>query len=278
MQRSCRFTTGCIIGFFFFLHMMPAISAEPAAEARAKLLTQMRSLATATNITYKNGQKAELITEPVFRYDDQQRRFVDATLWCWTHAGRPVAFQKIEAMIHIDTNQAHWQYCWTSLADQAIDVEWVTGKKFAATAPGLALKPLKTDTPPAETAPGRKRQLRNLARDFAARILINPRTNETAEMRLLPTPLFEFNEPNSTMPCGAVFGYSSNGTNPDLIVLIEITGEKAKSWSVSPVRMTTGGLKLRYRDELVWEAEFVEPFARPFPNWTFFQTPRSTDE
>jgi hypothetical protein len=255
-----------------------AVAAEPAATARTKLMAQMRTLAKATSISYPTGDKAELVAEPVFRYDDQQRRFVDATLWCWTHAGRPVAFQKIEAMIHIDDNSPHWQYCWASLADRPLDVQWVTGRRFAATVPGLTLKPLHADIPPADSAIPRKRQFRALARDFAARILMNPRTNETAEMRLLPTPLFEFNDPNSSIPRGAVFGYSSNGTNPDLMVLIEVTEEKTKSWVLSPSRMTTGGLKLRFRDEQVWEADYIEPSARPTPNWTFFQTPRSTDE
>lgn len=277
MPMSPRFLSELFVGLFMWPIFVTAD--EPATEARAKLLSQMRSLAKATTVTLKNGQAAELVTEPVFRYDDQQRRFLDATLWCWTQAGRPVAFQKIEAMLHVNTNEARWQYCWTSTADQPVNVQWANQREFAATIPGLALKPLKTDTPPSESATQRKRQLRALARDFASRNVINPRTNETAEMRLMPTPFFEYNEEGSTMPRGAVFGFASHGTNPDLLVMIEAAPlNTTRSWMFSPARMTTGGLKLRYRDDLVWEAEFVQPSAGPFPQWTFFQTPRSIEE
>src|SRR5262245_46139495 len=75
-------------------------AAEPAKERRAELLTQMRALAEATKIGIAGSDQApQLEKNPVFRYDDQPRRFIDATIWAWTNQGTPVALQKIEARL-----------------------------------------------------------------------------------------------------------------------------------------------------------------------------------
>src|SRR5262245_55114821 len=65
---------------------------------RQELLAQMQGLAEKTSVKYTNGESPiKLVDKPVFRYDDQPRRFIDATMWIWTDGGRPVACQKIEA-------------------------------------------------------------------------------------------------------------------------------------------------------------------------------------
>src|SRR5688572_6777576 len=72
---------------------------EQNEKRRAQLLAQMRSLAEQTKVQFAKGERRiELLKEPIFRYDDQPRRFIDATMWAWTEHGRPVAFQKVEAI------------------------------------------------------------------------------------------------------------------------------------------------------------------------------------
>src|SRR5258708_34016413 len=54
---------------------------------RTRMLEQMRALAEGTNVRFENGDRQpELVPRPVFRYDDQPRRFLDATMWVWTDA------------------------------------------------------------------------------------------------------------------------------------------------------------------------------------------------
>ena len=67
--------------------------AEDGTDAvREKLLAEMRRLAEKTEVKLANqGELPELVTNPVFRYADQPRRFIDATVWVWTREGRPVA-------------------------------------------------------------------------------------------------------------------------------------------------------------------------------------------
>jgi hypothetical protein len=115
-----------------------------------------------------------------------------------------------------------------------------------------------------------------MARNFSGRILLNPNTNVSAEMRLLTTPIYEFTDPQTQLLAGAVFGFETNGTNPDLLVLLEARGSPENpQWQFAPARMTSGGITLNYRDAKAWEAPFVSPHEGPFANWLFFRTPRT---
>ncbi|MDP1797430.1 MAG: hypothetical protein Q8K78_08115 [Planctomycetaceae bacterium] len=277
MNRSSSDNSAFCLAAAMIVMSVISLHADDTRETqRARLLQQMRELAQKTAVRLTTADRAAtLVPNPVFRYDDQPRNFIDATMWVWTDQNDlPVAFQKIEAVIHVDTRKPHWGYCFTSMANQPLTVEWTEAKPYATTEAGLTLKPLR-EAPVAKTSAARKRQMGELARRFSARITLNPKTNSTAEMRLLPTPIYEFFEPETKRLRGAVYGFSSNGTNPDLLIMLQaVTAKGAAEWHFAPARMTTGGLKLQYDDETVWEAEFVSPHAGPFPNWTFFNTPR----
>ena len=252
---------------------------EPREQQRAALLEQMRTIAQGTRVEFISEQEPlDLLDKPVFRYDDQPRGFVDATMWTWTHNGRPIALQKVEATIAIDTGLPRWGFCFTSLAEQTIRTEWKHGLKYQSREPGVTFKPVPGAAAVADRATARKRQLRDVARNFSARILINPRNNTTQEMRLLTTPLYEYDGADK-LPKGAVFGFSTNGTNPDLVIVTEAREVEGKlAWHYAPARMTTGGLTVKYGDEVVWEAEFSEPGVSNYPTWTSFSMRREPVE
>jgi hypothetical protein len=244
-------------------------------ERRAEFLKQMRAIAEASEVTFADTKRpAQLITSPVFRYDDQPRRFLDATMWIWTDGVRPVACQKVEARRHTETDKPEWGYCFTSLAEQNIAARWSTGKNWNSREAGIAFQPVPGASAPAATSAARKRQLRDLAREFSARLLIDPRIESTAEMRVLPTPIFEYADPKTKLQLGAVFGFEANGTNPDLLMLIEARGDDKPAWHFAPARMTNGGVTLKIRDQTVWECPFVDVGEGPFANWLFFYSSR----
>jgi hypothetical protein len=77
-------------------------------------------------------------------------------------------------------------------------------------------------------------------------------------------------------PAGAVFGFTTNGTNPDLFVILEARGQPSDAhWYYAAARMTTGGLVIKYEDAIVAEFDFFEPQPKAFPTWTFFAVPRT---
>lgn len=252
---------------------------EPREKQRAALLEQMRAIAQGTKVEFTSGnEKLELLDKPVFRYDDQPRGFVDATMWTWANDGRPIVLQKVEAMIAIDTGLPRWGFCFTSLAEQTVRSQWKHGRKYQTREAGVTFKPVPESPAVADKATSRKRQLRDIARNFSARIIINPRNNTTQEMRLLTTPLYEYDGADK-LPKGAVFGFSTNGTNPDLVIVTETREVDDKlAWHYAPARMTTGGLTVKYNGEVVWTAEFSEPGVSDYPNWTSFSIPRDMVE
>jgi hypothetical protein len=241
-------------------------------QRRTRFLEHMRALAVATNVRYEQGDRQlKLVDSPVFRYDDQPRRFLDATIWAWTDNGRPVAFQKVEAM-----PQA-WQLCFTSLSNDLLKVEWNDSRRYHTTEPGLAMRPL----PDAPNVPARSSrralELRNLARAFSARIV---EANDSQEMRLLSTPIFEYAEPKTDLLSGAVFGFATNGTNPDLLLVLEAREEPRQDtthWYYAAARMTTGGVTVKHRETTVAEFEPAQPRPTAFPTWTFFSIPRRSE-
>jgi hypothetical protein len=255
---------------------------EKTERRRAEFLAQMRTLAEQTEIRLAKGDaKPELVKDPVFRYDDQPRRFIDATIWAWTDQGRPVAFQKIEAIEYgeADAPSALWQYCFASVSPGLLTAQWPQERRFRATDPGVAFRPLADSPEIPEGNTQRKRQARELARKFSARIVTSPKNNIRQEMRLLTTPIFEYAHPKTKEYLGAVYGFSTNGTNPDLLVVLEIHKEKgALRWRYAPARMTCCAVNLAYEDSEVWNVDWVNGSDAPFPTWTFFATPRVLEE
>ncbi len=100
----------------------PAPSDEQREQRQVKLLEQMRERARATSVRYQESDRGpQLLNSPVFRFDDQPRSIVDATMWVWTDGGRPVAFEKIEATA---VGRPGWTNCFASVGEKLLAVKW----------------------------------------------------------------------------------------------------------------------------------------------------------
>ncbi len=282
MTASIRLLRSLILGCFLcfvagFSIMASADEDADRERTRAKLLSQMREIAERSAVTFvdeSTSGQPRLVDQPVFRYDDQPRRFIDATVWVWTHEGRPVALEKIEARENINTGVAQWGYCFTSLASQRIKVVWDDNRSYQSREAGLRFQPVPGAPAVAEKGLVRRRQLRELSRNFTARILTNPDTMNSQEMRLLATPLLEYDEADAKAPKGAVFAFSTNGTNPDFVLVLESRPTAGgPAWHYAAARLTTGGLTVKHLDQTVWEVPFISQY-NPLPTWAFFDVPR----
>jgi hypothetical protein len=231
----------------------------------------MTELAEPIKVKLADGQReADRITNPVFRYDDQPRRILDATLWVWMDGGRPVAFQKIEA---VDRGRPKWSFYSTSFSPQLIEMEWPGDRRYRSTEPGIVYRAVPGAPAVATTSTQRKRQMRELARQFSSRIVLAD--DSSAEMRLLTTPICEFTDTKTELCEGAVFGFGTNGTNPDLLLALEARQEDGRlQWCFAPARITTNGIRLNHQDKQVWETPHENYKEAPFSNWTCFGIPR----
>ncbi|HWB11661.1 MAG TPA: hypothetical protein VG826_20690 [Pirellulales bacterium] len=269
-----------LVSLLASLTVGPACAAEPESAAedmrerrRAQLLEQMKKRAEATSVRYQEGDREpKLVDSPIFRFDDQPTRIVDATMWVWTDAGRPVAFQKVEAM---DNGQTFWTTCLASVDKNLLVVKWSDRREFRSTEPGVEFRPLAgAAAVPAENA-GRKLAARKLVRDFSARIY-DVRLDTSEEMRLLPTPILEYGDPETKSFRGAVFGLSTRGTNPAVLILLEplAAADGGLVWHYAVARMTSCGVLLKHQEKTVWEVDVHRESPRDFPTWTFFFSPR----
>ena len=192
---------------------------------------------------------------------------------------RPIALQKIEDSQHRGTGNRRWTYCFSSLTPEKVRVEWPDERGFETQSSGFEFHVLPDASAPAQSGPSRRQQLRQLSRRFRATIIIDPRSDDKLQLRLLPRPILEFGSRETGMASGAVFGFAAYGTNPDLLLVIEARPDEAGNlvWQYAPARMTTGGLVLRHDDETVWTADWVRPVPAPMESWTFFFVPQAND-
>lgn len=128
--------------------------------------------------------------------------------------------------------------------------------------------------PAAEAPAGNPRlrtlQLKALKDRFAGRLSVNDDGSGGAETRTIPKPLYEYTDPQTKLPIGAIYGMTSTGTNPDLLLLIEARPDSNGKlrWEYAYARMTSNSVRVRLDDTEVWAEKSVA--SGEFENWTFF--------
>ena len=229
-----------------------APSEESTSEA---FLKEMRQHATGLRVsTIPDTESAhELVSAPVFRYSDQRRNMLDGTLWRWGTTGRPVALMKVE-LYPTAAGGTRWVYCLASLSDDLIEAGLTGLQPFRTTEPGLTVQPIPDVQEPAGSAPLRRLQMKRLAQQFNVTIWND--VDNSDQMRLLPTPICRYSDPEAQLLDGAVFGFTM-GTNPDVLVVIEAdSSDGAAEWRFGCVCMTSAGFKVRSKDRVVFEVPF----------------------
>ena len=115
---------------------------------------------------------------------------------------------------------------------------------------GLSLKSVTGAPKPADTAPLRLSQMRQIMRDFTAKM----QAEGEWELRLLPQPLHRYQPTEGEAIDGALFVFVwPKGTDPELILRLECrkTAE-GLGWFYSPAQFTTREVWLLYQDQEVW--------------------------
>lgn len=87
-------------------------------------------------------------------------------------------------------------------------------------------------------------------------------------MRLLTRPLFRFDE-SSDVRDGALFGFTGTGTNPDLLLLIDLPTNGG--WRFGAVSMTAEGVRMKLKDNLVYESPHTAGKGKVFDTWCYFR-------
>lgn len=240
------------------------LSQTPNDEVSMKAL-QERAKGVQIKRTSDATSPLRLVEAPLFRYSDELRRINDAGIWIWTDGGRPAAVMKVEHY-RPGTIPRPWLYCFASLSSELVTAEWENGPTFQSRKPGVTWKSLN-DKPETNRAT-RLVQMREIARRFSFELTEPTEKGEVHQMRLLPRPLYRYDQGLQAAQDGAIFGITGTGTNPDLLLLLELTQDKG--WQFAFAGMTAAGLTVRIKDDVVLQIPHWAGKGRVFDTWTYF--------
>lgn len=104
---------------------------------------------------------------------------------------------------------------------------------------------------PAATAAGRLAQMRRLSEQFSIRM--EPMDEQPTQLRLLPQPIYRYEDNAAGVVDGAVFSFAE-GTDPEALLMLEaVRKPNAEAyWQYSLAKMTSRPIVARRHDEVVW--------------------------
>jgi hypothetical protein len=238
----------------FAVILTPALILGEDDAQKTAAIRGMRDEIARLKITVERDGKpvpADFKSEPILHYTDPERKFPDATLWAWTLDGQPVLFSKLE---HMGGNPPQSQYCIATSQDARITVRWPNGNAWKSQKAGIDFQKIDDHTDlPQKTPQLRLIQLRTIAKRFHATTTDHENQNE--EMRLLPQPILRYSNPQRSIVDGSVFALTSNGTNPDALLLVQIRqadGSQA-SWEFGVVGMTGDAVAVDLNGKSVYQ-------------------------
>jgi hypothetical protein len=144
---------------------------------------------------------------------------------------------------------------------------------------GINLSAVAGAPPVGATAAQRSKQIRDIARKFSAE---SQGMEKKWELRLLPTPLFQYEPKSDEVLQGALLAMvSSAGTDPEVLLLIEARhpprDDKAWQWQAAALRFSDKDLAVRYNDKPLWSSLDDESHRVAIKNnYTLIETPDKT--
>ena len=279
LLTACIFAAGSLAGISLSLAEPEPARERSTEKRRSDVLKVMRERAESVTVSSQEGRgkagqdrpRAKLLAEPLLHYTQPDANILDASLWAWADTGRPLAFLKVEAhrWKSDELPQVTWVNCFASTSPELIEAKWENGRHFRTREPGFTQGTVVDGPKPAATKPARLSQMKELARKFSARVG-GARNGE--EMRLLATPLHRYVDPQAGIQDGTVFAITSNGTNPGLILLIELhpKGADDARWQFSLARLGIAAVSVSLGDKVVYDVPSTGFNPGEFPTWTWF--------
>ena len=236
------------------IHVVPSAftqDGESPSTARSKAMSKVvKPIA----IELKNGAKADLLDEPIYRFNDPTRDFPDGGVWAFGKEGRPPALLTI-ALKKRPQGGAFWLLEFTSIAGGPVHASERGQTFWSPDRPGIEPKPIPRASAPAGDEAKRLRQVRDLARRFKAYEFFKSKTearDERFEMRLLPQPVHRYRDPVAGVIDGAIF-LLVYGQNPEIALVIEANREAKgePTWVYGLARISSAQLHVDLDSEEV---------------------------
>lgn len=240
------------LAFLFLLFAMPGFAQdtdqEPAgALSEDSIAEHVKALQMRLADT---EEKIGIVEQPLLRHNDPARAHDKGTLWAWGTSGRPVAFAEVWQEVR---GRVYWLHGLTLSSKSLVVLDSGTERLWAPERSHFELNPVPNAGVPAESKAARLRQLRDIARRFSAHQFWDP-DNSRFELRLLAQPVHRYSDQERGIVDGAVF-ILANGTNPEIILLLEATQMKdaPPSWSYALIRTGSAELHVEIDGVEVWQ-------------------------
>ena len=229
----------------------PELPPEEIKTARMAVMAEH-----AGNFRFKAAEKdfpERLQADPLFRYDDETRGYIDGTVWRLGATGRPRAI--ITTELHPNYRGGGPRVVYDALSINREPFA-ATSTKFIwnPTGPAVEMKPSPAGPAPAATAAQRMSQIKELSRRFTATQDIEETERVLVQLRRLPREIDRYQPTSHGKADGAIFLFV-NGRNPGLVLLVETDGT---SWSYGVGRLSQPStLTMKLDDEVVWQQPYA---------------------
>jgi hypothetical protein len=223
---------------------------QPEDEARLRFLAER----FAEYLLFRGEDRSAPLkstAEPVLRYSNPVRAIglSDGVVYLWLRGVRPVA----AASLSIRRDGELYREL-TFLEEGPLTCLVEDATIWSPADGGLKWETLQVAEPAANKSL-RLVQMRSIARRFAA-TYYHPQTQETFELRVLPQPVYRYEDAASGTVDGAVFAFAESN-DPETLLLLEAVknADGGPSWRYGLARMSSVRMTVRLDDHEVWSVE-----------------------
>lgn len=221
-------------------------------ETRKAVVAEMKRILEQTKLTEVGAQPtvAELVPQPVLNWDDVPRGHHYGTLWVWGATGRPAAIVEMYT-VNFAREIDRWPgNVLHSLSTRPLQAEADFRWDWAPEQPGFTPQPLAGAPVPAATRTACLLQMRALAKRFSAQ---QTWQGDRAVLRLLPTPVWQYESAGDRVFAGGLFVFSHGGTNPEVVLVLEaLQDDPMNRWQYGCVRLGHAQMSVAFDDQEVW--------------------------
>src|SRR5262245_55717583 len=215
-------------------------------QTRQRMLARWNKMRALLRVAGKE-QEVDRVKDPIFSYAEPTRETGDVgTVWVWGTRGRPVALLTQSKA----NGRPVWGFELVALAE-GVSVVMHDGWRWSPKS-ALKTKPFADAPPPADSDVRRLSQMKSLVERFSLSERYN---DESFELRLLPRPVYRYQDEDNGLIDGALFNFA-HGTNPEVLALIECRKESSGPvWSYGFLPLAGAGVTAKLKGKPVWSKE-----------------------
>ena len=235
MIPHCKVTC---FGFFIALCSGNEAGGQtPGSDLAEQRMDLMRDRAQRIVFTSKRpGFPDRLEREPIFRYDDLTRGYVDGAVWRLGSEGRPLAIVTTELHPKYLGGSGRVVYDFLSISPRPFIAAGGDVPRWSAPGSYVTMQPIPDAAPPARTTAQRLFQMKRIMSRFEVTQDVTEEGPDIHKLRLrrLPQHIDRYVPGTQTDSDGAIFVFAA-GRMPGVVILLETDGE---IWSYGVGRLS----------------------------------------